>query len=415
MIRKTLIVIAMSLSLAGCSSDGPDNGPEMQDRQEIALSRSQQDAVTSQHEFAVRLFQNARSEGGNSILSPLSASMALSMVANGAQGATLSEISTALGLENASLSDINDLNRILIDRLPTADNYTTLKLLNSLWIDSKYHLFDDYRSSLAEYYQAPAEKVDLYETAGMDRINKWVSEASGGKINSFLSTTPEVEAAVINSIYFKSVWSKPFMKNLTKKVCFNNESGSRPRIYMMGGAEGCPALIDDGVTVVRISYGNRAFHFTAVLPPENVSIADFISGFDAAKIDEWNKFLDSDVFLEGYHVVNVNMPRFSTVSDFDLIPALEKMGVKNLFNGNLADLSKMSENRLFIKMVKQRSSIDVDEDGAVVVTATEYDPSLSIAPAFYPDEEVTFDRPFLYYISEYSTGAILFIGNVSEL
>ncbi|MBR4335404.1 MAG: hypothetical protein IKP74_03015, partial [Clostridia bacterium] len=62
------------------------------------------DAATAATDFAVRLFREAY-DGNNTLISPLSAMLALAMTANGAKGKTLSQMESAFGM---SLDDLNE-------------------------------------------------------------------------------------------------------------------------------------------------------------------------------------------------------------------------------------------------------------------------------------------------------------------
>ena len=74
-----------------------------------------------------------------------------------------------------------------------------------------------------------------------------------------------------------------------------------------------------------------------------------------------------------------------------------------------ADFSNLSEGPLHVSRVFQKARIKTDEDGseAAAVTVIEMKPTSA-----GPENEIYFtaDRPFLYSISEVSTGAILFMG-----
>ena len=91
---------------------------------------------------------------------------------------------------------------------------------------------------------------------------------------------------------------------------------------------------------------------------------------------------------------------------------LSALGMGIAFEPGLADFSRMRNDQisnLFICMVKHKTFIEVDEEGTeaaavtvVVISVTSLGPMIII------------DRPFIYVIRERHSGAILFIGMVTD-
>lgn len=409
----TILLVGLFV-LPGCNSDEPK--PENNSYQPIETSRSQSDIVMAQNDFAFRLF-NKSMKNGNNVISPLSVSMAMSMAANGAKGDTYEEISKVLGFEGMSIDDVNSLNRLLCERLPIADKNTRLSIANSMWLDNGFPVLKTFKDGVSASYDAHIENLDLASPKSLNRINNWVSDNTYGEIPKFFSgESPHGADAcmlLINTLYFKSIWSNPFSKQDTKKWEFRNESGGSSSVRMMvSGEDGYPATVDDdGSCIVKMSYGNGSFMMTAVLPPEGMRISDYVSTIDSHTIERWD-----DIFKANKDVgnVKVEMPRFTVESEIRLIPVLESMGIRNAFIKDYADFSGMSEEQVFIMDALQKAKIEVDEDGvkAVAVTDVEFGYTSSRPPI---NTVIKFDRPFFYIISERSTGAILFVGNVSEL
>ncbi|MDE5875545.1 MAG: hypothetical protein K2H15_07845, partial [Muribaculaceae bacterium] len=135
-----------SMLAGGCSdadstSDiDPNKKPEKfetKERQDINLDSRQKAGVALQNDFAFKFF-NADAEEGNSIVSPISLTTCLSMVANGASDVVKEEIVNTLLPAGASLTDLNTLNKYLTEELSEADNSSTLILSNSVWCHNTY-------------------------------------------------------------------------------------------------------------------------------------------------------------------------------------------------------------------------------------------------------------------------------------
>lgn len=419
MTRHTILPILILLMTA-CSSDEPGNrnggDPEKNNpKVDILLNAGQKDAVNRQNDFAFRLFENVITKENN-VISPLSVSMAMSMAANGAGGDTYAEICRAIGLEGAELTDVNTLNRNLVSSLPQADRLTDLSIANSLWISNDFAVSSTFRQDLEEHYDASVGNIDLTNVDGIRSINKWVSDHTDGHINNFMDKPLAGQLAMVNAIYFKSIWTSPFSKKRTKGASFHNEDGSRTSVDMMNSGPNHKGIItDDGATIARMTYGNRSFMFIGILPPEGVTPGTYLRSLDGTDLEEWDYYFNNfdPTADKNSQNIEIGIPRFKTASSYNLIPVLQKLGV-NIALTPLADFSGIStDSGLCLTDAIQKATIEVDEEGVTATAST--GATFGDGACVIVSEKVIFDRPFLYLIRESSTGAILFIGNVSHL
>ncbi len=108
----------------------------------------------------------------------------------------------------------------------------------------------------------------------------------------------------------------------------------------------------------------------------------------------------------------VRMPRFRLEYDAVLNDALTAMGMADAFAPDRADFTPMyaqaREAGLHIKGVKQKTFVEVDEEGteAAAVTSVEVGVTCACPTGFYLDAS----RPFLFAIRERLTGTLLFAG-----
>ena len=95
---KLFLLLGVFALITGCQND--DDGSDIaKPRKDIALSRAEEVLADGNLDFAFRLFQQVNAtetQQANWIISPLSASLALGMTANGAAGNTLEEIMNTL-------------------------------------------------------------------------------------------------------------------------------------------------------------------------------------------------------------------------------------------------------------------------------------------------------------------------------
>ena len=162
---------------------------------------------------------------------------------------------------------------------------------------------------------------------------------------------------------------------------------------------------NDIFQAVNIPYGNQAFSMVALLPKPGYKVADVIA---ALKGEGWNQLLAE----LNTHSVDLWLPKFETKYRIKLNEILSAMGMPLAFDGGLADFSALSSYPLYLRYVQQDAIIKVDEEGteAVVVSHAGFAKN-SAGPN--PPAVFHADHPFLYLITENSTGAILFAGKYS--
>ena len=110
--------------------------------------------------------------------------------------------------------------------------------------------------------------------------------------------------------------------------------------------------------------------------------------------------------------VDLWLPKFETKFHIDLNDILSEMGMASSFDALKADFTAMSADAMCLSFVKQDAVIKVDEEGteAAVVSSAGM-----LATSAGPGDHIVFhaDHPFLYLITESSTGAVLFAGKYS--
>ena len=93
------------------------------------------------------------------------------------------------------------------------------------------------------------------------------------------------------------------------------------------------------------------------------------------------------------------------------------MGIKLAFDSDFAEIPNMCEDRnLYISMMRQKAKIKVNEEGSEAVAVTVAGMNLTtVAPQEYPKATFHVNRPFVYVISEASSGVILFVGKFTGI
>ena len=412
--KKYMLFAALTaLCLASCQKeDVTIPVDELIPRKDIVLTKAQADFVLANNSFALDLFRRVAEsgEGKSLIISPLSVTIDFGMVNNGAVGTTQQEIYKTLGFQEGSVDGLNAFCQTMMEQSAAVDPSTTLEIANAAIVNSLYPgLKDSFTQTVKSVYDAEV----LYKDFGKDNIQKlvndWCDKKTHGMIPELLKdpVSPLEYAHFLNAVYFKGIWANKFKKADTQKEAFTREDGSKITVSMMHQKNkfpfgGIPGLC----TSVTLPYGNQAYRMELLLPVEGKTLSNLVEALATG-----NTYAASAATMGGVEV-DVKIPSFETEYFTSLKDILPQMGIRQAF-GNQADFSAMSATpNLYIGDVLHKAKIKVDEEGSEAAAVTDIVMRYASAGPDYVPPIVEFhaDRPFLYLITEISTGAIYFIG-----
>ncbi len=386
-----------SLSYVSCK-DFYFSASDFDAPKEIELAEGEQELINSNNDFAFNLFRKARGDKSK-ILSPLSITFALGMLNNGADGETLKEINQTLGFGEAGADAINAFCQKMLKESNTLDEKTKALIANTIFMNEGmgYHLQEGFMDKVNTYYDAQPQNRDFNDGETMDVINQWASDHTMGMIPEVLkedSFNPDAVSYLLNALYFKGIWSSPFKKEATQDEPF----GGGDEVPMMHNfREGLLYAENDLYQAVRLPYGNGAYRMDVFLPREDKTVGEVLETLSGSN---WQpEYENTDVDLK--------LPRFETDTNQDLVGVMAELGMPKAFSID-AEFPYFCNGNPYIGKMFQVAKIKLDEEGteAAAVTVIEMDESAA------PEEPKRFhaNRPFLYIISEQSTGAIFFIG-----
>ena len=382
-----------------------------QEPKEITLTTEERELVKSNNDFAFNLFRTARDKEESQLLSPLSITYALGMVNNGASGKTQEEINNVLGFGEAGADAINAFCRKLITESADLDEETRVMIANNIYVNGGrgYTLMPQFVEKVANYYDVSPETRDFNDGQTLDVINQWASDRTMGMIDKILSKEtfdPDVISYLLNALYFKGRWVVPFFEPYTMTTYFDGKKATAEMMCLERGYDEFLYAENDTYQSVVLPYGNGAYQMTVLLPREGKTIDDVLNMMNG---DRW-----ASQPWEVYNV-DVEIPRFETATDIDLMEIMQNLGVNNAFSGEgfdgLCYVGDDVANRCqcFISMMKQVAKIKLDEKGTEASAVT----VIAVGKSAVMDSRIRpfiADRPFLYVISERSTGTIFFIG-----
>jgi serine protease inhibitor len=347
--------------------------------------------------------------GGNTFLSPTSLFMALSMVYNGTEGVTKEEIARVLHAEELGVIELNKANASLMSKLHSDSKRIQLNVANSIWLNEDYHFQTDFAEDNRDYFNAKIQEVDISDSQSTKIINDWVEKSTNNKITDMVTSPldPNLVALLLNAIYFKGKWTHEFDKNQTEKRTFYLKDGSTKAVPLMLLNEKLAYLENENFQAVSLPYGEEEMSMNVFLPKENSSLDKFVT---MLTLDNWKKWSSEFEEKEG----TVMLPKFKLEHEILLNDTLKELGMTTAFETG-ANFSRMIEEKeaLSISKVKQKTFIDVNEEGteAAAVTSVEIvKESASLDKPFHME----INRPFIIIISDNKTGAIIFLGSISN-
>ena len=354
--------------------------------------------------LGAQLLRAVREPGVNTLLSPLSISLALSMTANGAAGDTLAEFEALLG---ADVDTVNANAASLLAEYRDLGGSTVSNLADSLWLDDSLEANELFLSRCTAFYDAGLYQADLATEQTRRAVNGWVEENTGGMIPEILTEVPAEDAALllVNALYLKNTWEHEFDPVNTREDNFHPAHGSATVTdFLSNGIRQEQYFRTEDAAGVVLPYDDGRLAFAAVLPDGD--------------LDAWLENLDGDTFpaligaAEDTRLL-LRMPKFEAEWGGELKDALTALGLDAAFDPARADLSGLgtteSGGPLFIDSVLHRAKIQVDEEGTEAAAST-----VVMAPAGAPApmdyEELILDRPFCYAIVDLERGVPLFLG-----
>ena len=400
-VRKSYALLG-ALLLAGCEDPiGAENTPL--DQLPRALTAAEREVITSSNRFAFGLLRevNRGETGMNVFISPLSASMALGMTANGARGPTLDAMKETLGFGATPLADVNASYKSLIDLLLHLDPKVDMRIANSIWYRTGFPVEQPFVDATRTFFGAQVTALDFANQASVGTINAWVDTNTNGKIKKLLDAIqPNAVMYLINAIYFKGSWTSAFDRADTRDGTFTASDGSRVTAKMMS-REGTYRFADRGdFQVVDLPYGNGAYSMTVLLPDQGKSVDALLAGLDSQK---WSDIVSG---LPEQRLT-LSMPRFKVEYEKGLNDALRALGMGIAFSP-ASDFTAMSAADPWIDLVFQKTYVDVNEEGTEAAAVTGVVMVTSLGP------EMTIDRPFVFAIREKFSGTILFMGKIER-
>ena len=215
---------------------------------------------------------------------------------------------------------------------------------------------------------------------------------------------------LINAVYFKGRWTAEFDKKLTQDQDFHLADGSVKSHPMMRREDKYRYLKTDDLQAIRLPYGEDRFALYVFLPRSEQSLAEFVGQLTP-------ETLDDRLMQMHRRKGEIVLPKFKHEYEQNLNTVLGALGMDIAFDPGRADFYRMLDSPIdmafYISEVLHKTFVEVNEEGTEAAAVTSVRMTLT-AMAPEDDFQMTVDRPFFYMIRDDETGAVLFMGVVTD-
>lgn len=416
-------VMAASLIFSGCSVNVKKNKPLKENpnvKTEINLgkvSETEFDKALMEKEYrrySIDLLNQTikdAGDNGNVMISPASVMMALDMVAAGAKGDTLKQL-TDLFAQGQGPLDQQAYAAALMDKINGSKD-VEFTCANAVWNNEKL-LGDGINTKYVDYIRETflAEyKVEAFDGNTVNEINDWADKNTKHMINKIINDLdPDTAMVLANAICFEGKWEKEYEEYQINTGKFTKADGSTQDVMFLSDATSTYFETDKATGFMK-AYKGGEYAFLAILPKDDsISANAFAKDFTA---EDYEKFIKS---ASNEWDVYSKIPEFKSDFELTMNDTLKKLGAGDVFDENKADLSGIAgvPGDLYVSKVIHKTHIEVDRTGtkasAVTVVTNE------VACAEPPEiKTVNCDRPFVYAIVDVKTMSPVFIGTVNEV
>jgi len=378
-------------------------------------SATEVEAVKGSNAFAVDLYSQLRSQPGNLFFSPESISTAFAMAYAGARGQTAAEMQHVLHF-TLPPAQLHPAMGTLLSSMNAQHNGYQLRVADALWAQQDASFLPGFLKLVQTDYAAGFHRVNFKASPDVvsNTINHWVEQQTNNKIQNLIGhgvLTPATRLVLTNAIYFKGDWLNPFEKASTQNEEFHTSASQFVMASLMHRTGSYRYYNGGTFQALELPYSGDELSMDVLLPKANNGLPALEQSFTASAAGDWLQK------LEPVDKVILTFPRFTMTQQFELSSALSAMGMPQAFGG-AANFSGMTGKPDFtISAAIHKAFIDVNEQGTEAAAATSIIMRATAARVPFPEPPpVVFraDHPFLFLIRDAKSGAILFLGRVTD-
>lgn len=235
---------------------------------------------------------------------------ALALLAQGSSGKTFEELKTRLHLNNDKVAAANQFVEHR-DALLKNVGDSTLSIANQIYIQQGQQLKKNFQEMAVSKFESGVEPLNFAESEkSAQTINKFVEEKTNGKIKTLFKPNQlnsDTRSVLVNAIYFKGTWEKPFTKQFTHAQDFYNSETDKVSVdFMYVNDRFNYAYLEElSASALEMKYANSSLSFVIVLPKDRMGLTTLetnLKNFDLTKITEKMHLSTFDVHMPKFKV-----------------------------------------------------------------------------------------------------------------
>lgn len=377
----------------------------------MACSKTALSGSVNEFTFDVYKYIAGQKPSENAFMSTTSIMVVMTMLHIGARNKTETQMAKALRLGNIDKTALLSEIQRFVAVLKGGGKSVTLQTANKLFPHIQKLILKEYIETVSDKYNAEVKNMDYTTKAEESRteINTWVENETNGKIKDLLpsgSINSLTAMVVVNAIYFKGNWHEQFDPSGTKNGNFCINSSEKVQVPMMEKEFENIKYIQHkqlACKAIEIPYVGEDLGMVLLLPDD----IDGLSGLEKQLTSTLLQNVMSHMVKEK---ITVKIPKFKLEASYEMKDILKSLGMVDLFDDNLADLSGMGKD-IFVSQVFHKAFVDVNEEGTEAAAATG---AVMMLMCYIPPTTFVADHPFMFMIWDHRLNVPLFIGRVTN-
>jgi serine protease inhibitor len=385
----------------------------------------------------------------NTLVSPISVYSAFAMLRAGITGVSQQELDKVLNVSPGFAPNFDSQNAQLLTALRMPREASSNEPANQpkkpvLGIDNlalatngkttgkAFEFAPQFVNALQANYLADAQSLDFTKPEAAEFVNKWVEKKTEGLIDKVIDQTvmEKLVWVLMNTTYLEANWAQKF-KVLTGVASpqFKLLTGQKTPVTMIATKGELNYMENAHFQAAEIPMHGADLAFTVVVPKSLAGYRRLTEKHDIFNVEKvkaieesFAKFRKAEEGREAE--INVELPKFTFAYAKSIIEnssMAKALGVNFLFSDKaLTDFAPLGgfvgeAAGSKVGIIKQDAKIALDEYGvkaAAVTTIGGVGRSSSPVPTIR--KYVVADRPFVFFIKEKKTDAILFVGTVVD-
>ena len=381
---------------------------------DLKASKLKKDLIAGNTKFSLKILKELQREekDKNIFISPISISMALAMLYNGAESHTKEAIAEALQIKGILPAEINEGFQDLMNSLEDLGTHVRISIANSIWVRQTFesHIKDEFKSDLATYFRSEILPRRFSDAATVNEINAWVNTKTGGKIDKIIEyISRDTMLYIINAIYFKGEWLQKFEETKTRQRNFYLENGKTIQKKMMSTVKQFHYCHYDCVQAARLPYGRDKIAMYILLPDEGTNLNSLVNDIDPDKLEA--------IFLKMKKIeLELQLPKLKLeYGKKQLNDALIRLGMGLAFDresANFKAIVSLDSENLFVSLVDHKAVVEINEMGTEAAAVTNI--GIKLSSMSIATRRFIVNKPYLFVIRDDRSGLILFIGKIVE-